>query len=151
MFVGLVTQLWSPSNVCVERRHKLCACITFTSVFMTLGIAVLSSLLWCGYSVLKLNTFYLHQTPSWLWLVRTNSPVFTPPGYRDQSAQQYKQCPDSTVFKVLWTCVKSTNTWTLPYLWYNLTVLKWWMIMTSNRKLWKSRGYRTTLLPMRYT
>ena len=31
-----------------------------------------------------------------------------------------------------------------------LTVLKWWMITTLNRKLLESRGYKTTLLPMRY-
>ena len=36
-----------------------------------------SSLVW--FSVVKL-TFSFRQTPSWLWLVRTNSPVFTPPG-----------------------------------------------------------------------
>ena len=31
MFVGLVTQLWSPSNVCVERGYKLCAYIKLVS------------------------------------------------------------------------------------------------------------------------
>ena len=29
--------------------------------------------LWCGCSVIKL-TFFLHQTPSWLWLVYLSSP-----------------------------------------------------------------------------
>ena len=38
-----------------------------------------ASLHWCDFSVVKL-TFSFRQTPSWLWLVRTNSPVFTPPG-----------------------------------------------------------------------
>ena len=41
----------------------------------TLGTAVTALL--CGCSVIKLN-FYFHQTASWLWLVWTNSPVFTP-------------------------------------------------------------------------
>ena len=71
---GLVTQLCSPSNACVERGHTLCAYIKL-SVFTKLGTFCLHSL-WCG-SVIKQNTFYLHQTPSWLWLVWTNSPVFS--------------------------------------------------------------------------
>ena len=44
------------------------------SVFTMLGTTVLSLLaLWCGCSFVKLT--YLHQTPSWLWLVWTNSPT----------------------------------------------------------------------------
>ena len=40
-----------------------------------LGTALTALL--CGCSVVKLN-FYFHLTASWLWLVWTNSPVFTP-------------------------------------------------------------------------
>ena len=109
VFVGLVTQLCSPSSVCVERGHMLCAHTNSLSVFITLGTAVLSSVhsSWSGCSVVKI-TFYLHQTPSWLWLVWTTSPVFTP--IRDQSAQimtglhcfmdmcQVHEYPDSTIY-----------------------------------------------------
>ena len=73
---------------------------------------------------------YLHQTPSWLWLVWTNSPVFSPPGYRlvstnnTQTLLYAKYChvhehPDSTISKVL-------------------IVLKWQIITTLN--CWKNRG-----------
>ena len=44
------------------------------SIFPTLGTTVLSLLaLWCGCSFVKLT--YPYQTPSWLWLVWTNSPT----------------------------------------------------------------------------
>ena len=113
--------------------------------------------LWCGCSIVKL-TFYLHQTPSWLWLVRTNSPVFTPPVSIDQSAQQcikvWKNFP-----------VDTNNAQTLPHPNYCrhmhqvheypdstiskvLTILKMWIITTLN--CWKSWEYRTILLPTRY-
>ena len=46
------------------RLHAWNSCSVFT-------------VLWCGCSVVKL-TFYFHQSPSWLSLVWTNSPVFTP-------------------------------------------------------------------------
>ena len=82
VFVGLVTQLCSPSNVCVECRHKLCAYIklTFHLHHARHSCSVFTAV-WCGCFV-RILTFYLHQTPSWLWLVWTNSPVFTPPGNR---------------------------------------------------------------------
>ena len=44
------------------------------SIFTMLGTTVLSLLaLWCGCSFVKLT--YPYQTPSWLWLVWTNSPT----------------------------------------------------------------------------
>ena len=65
-------------NVCVERGHT-CAYIKLTSVFTKLGTFYLyCTLVW----FLKLNTLYLHPL-SCLSLILTNSPVFTPPGYRD--------------------------------------------------------------------
>ena len=88
--------------------------------------------LWCGCSVEKL-TFFFHQTPSWLWLVWTNSPVFIPtsvwtsrhngtnnawtplyPKYLDTC--HVCEYPNSTISKVL-------------------TVLKLWIITMLNRKL----------------
>ena len=82
VFVGLVTQLCSPSSVCVERGHMLCAHtkLTFRLHHARHGCCVFTTL-WTGCSVVKI-TFYLHQTPSWLWLVWTTSPVFTPIRYR---------------------------------------------------------------------
>ena len=76
--------------------------------------------LWCGCSVVKL-TLYLHQNPSWLWLVWTNSPVFTPPGYRSvgttaqimprlhriMDTHQFLKYPDSTVLK--WRIITMLN------------------------------------------
>ena len=63
----------SPSNVCV--------CGAWTHVCIQKAHCSVFTALWCGCSVVKL-TFYLHQTPLWLWLVWTNPSVFTPPGYR---------------------------------------------------------------------
>ena len=108
VFVGLVTQLCSPSSVCVERGHMLCAHtkLTFRLHHAWHSCSVFTAL-WSGCSVIKI-TFYLHQTPSWLWLVWTTSPVFTP--IRDQSAQimpglhcimdmhQVREYPDSTIY-----------------------------------------------------
>ena len=69
VFVGVVTQLCSPSNVCVEHGHTLCAYIKFTIHLHHAqhGCSVFTAL-WCGCFVVKLP-FYFHQTPSWLWLV----------------------------------------------------------------------------------
>ena len=73
--------------------------------------------LWRGCTVVKL-TLYLYQTPSWLCLVWTYSPI-CPPVTRVwinlPVGTTYKYCPDSTVSEVLWTCVESTSTRTLPY------------------------------------
>ena len=82
VFVGLVTQLCSPSSVCVERGHMLCAHtkLTFRLHHARHSCSVFTAL-WSGCSVIKI-TFYLHQMPSWLWLVWTTSPVFTPIRYR---------------------------------------------------------------------
>ena len=97
LFVGFVTQLYSPSNLCV------CVCGVWThcvytqsslSIFTMFNTPVRSSLHSGvhGCSAVKL-TFYLHQTPSWLWLV-TNGYLTCvhPPGYGRtyQSTQQYK-------------------------------------------------------------
>ena len=70
--------------------------------------------LWCGCSFVKL-AFYLQHTPSWLWLVGTA--VQTMSGFhRITDMRQVHEYPDSTISKVL-------------------TILKWWLIMTFNRKL----------------
>jgi len=154
--------------VCIHKAHFLSSpCSVVSQVRLTRGwparlhawnsCSVFTALL-CGCSVVKLN-FYFHQTPSWLWLVRTNSPIFTQPVYRPVCTM-VQITLDSTV---LWTCVKSMNTRTLyldrikmaddhreypdSSISKILTILKWRMIMTLNRKCWKSRGYRTTLLP----
>ena len=114
--------------------NTLSGCVTqdpqrSLSVFTTLGTAVLSLLaLWGGCSFVKLT--YLHQTPSWLWLVWSNSPDFTvhptkvygPVGTMVQimpglhcimNMRQVHEYPDSTISKVL----------------------KWRMITMLNRKL----------------
>ena len=49
-----------------------------------------------------------------------------------KDTRQVHEYPDSSISKVL-------------------TVLKWRMITTLNRKLLESREYRTALLPLRYT
>ena len=76
VFVGLVTQLCK--CVCVECRHRLCAYIKLTLRLHTRHSCSVFIALWCGCFV-RILTFYLHQT---LWLVLTNSLVFTPPGNR---------------------------------------------------------------------
>ena len=102
------------------RLHAWHSCSVFTA-------------LWCGCFVVKL-TLYFHQTPSWLWLVWTNSPVFTPPGYRPvgtmvqiipglhciMDMRQVRQYPDCSIYKIL-------------------SVLKWWMITTLYWKLFKKQ------------
>ena len=125
-FAVLQMCVWSVDTHCVHTQNSL-------SVFTTLGTAVLSSLHSdVVFPVVKL-TFCLHQNPFWLGLVWTNSPVFTPPGYRSvgtNNAQtplypkylNMRQVnPDSTISKVL-------------------TVLKWWMIIMLNRKLLEKQG-----------
>ena len=83
VFLGLLTQLCNPSNVfvcvCVECGHVCIHKAHFPSPSLSpdpslhhawhTGGSVLTALL-CGCSVVK-PTFYLHQTPSWLWLART--------------------------------------------------------------------------------
>ena len=97
MFVGFFTQFFIPSNVCmwnVETR-------AYTKLTFHLHHAHHNcSILHCTLVWFCRKT-YLHQTPSWLWLVRTNSP--SPHQGMEQSAQWYKFCPDSTVSEVLWT------------------------------------------------
>ena len=113
VFVGLVTQLCSPSNMCVEHAHTLCAYTSSLSVFTTLGTCSCSvfTALCCGCSVIKLTC--------WLWLVWTNSCVFIPQGngpvgtmvlimtglHRIQTITSMDTCqvrkyPDSTIFMV---------------------------------------------------
>jgi len=72
MFVGLslsfaVLQMC----VCVEPGHT-CAYtkLTFRLHYAQHSYSVFTAL-WCGCLFVKLT--YLHQTPSWLWLVWTNS------------------------------------------------------------------------------
>ena len=57
---------------------------TLPTLFAWLHSCSVFTAVWCG----KL-TFYLHQTPSWLWLVWTNSPNFTHQSM-SQSAQWSK-------------------------------------------------------------
>ena len=67
VFVGLLTQLCSSSlNVCVERGHVCIHKAHFPS--LPSSAHSIFTALWCG-SVIKLNTFYLHQAPSWICLV----------------------------------------------------------------------------------
>ena len=74
LWVCMVTQLWSPSNVCVWAVDTYCVWAVYTDCAYTkhtfhLHVAWHSfsvfTAFWCGCSVMKL-TFYLHQTPSWL-------------------------------------------------------------------------------------
>ena len=133
VFEGLVTQLYSPASVCVCVECGHTCVYRYTKLTFRLHHAQHSctvfTTLWCGCSVIKL-TLYLHQAPSWLWLVWTNSPVFTPPGYRSvgttsqimprlrhiMDTHQFLEYPDSTISKIL-------------------TVLKWQIITMLNRKL----------------
>ena len=69
--------VWSMDTHCVDTQSSL-------SIFIMLGTAVWSSL--HSGAVVPLWNFYLHQTPSWLWLVWTNSPVFTHQGMEELSS-----------------------------------------------------------------
>ena len=147
VFMGLLTQLCSSSlnvcgmwtHVCIHKAHFLSLPSLAHSIFTAL---------WCG-SVIKLNTFYLHQAPSWLCLVQTNSPVtqgilqrpvgttvqIIPGLHRIRSImdmREVREHPDSTISKVL-------------------TVIKWRIITTLNKKLLEQQRYRTALLLLRYT
>ena len=140
VFVSLLTQLYSPSNVCVcvERRHTLCAYIKLRLHHTHHSCSVFTAY-WCR-SVIKL-TFYHHLTPSWLWLVWTNSPVFIPPRYTDhaavmQSAQRYSTSSAGTphIQSIMDTrhVREYQDSYTISKA---LTILKWRMITTLNRKL----------------
>ena len=63
--------LQSSKCVCMERGQMLCAYpkLTFCLHHAWDSCSAFTAL-WCG-SIVKL-TFYLHQTPSWFWLVWTN-------------------------------------------------------------------------------
>ena len=69
VFAGFITQLCSVWSVCVERGHMFCAYIK---------LHFPSSLVW-----LFCHKTYLLPSPDpiLVWLVWTNSPVFTPQGY----------------------------------------------------------------------
>ena len=88
-FVGFVTQLCSPSNVCVWSVDTFVYTQSSLSVFTMLGTAVLSSLHWCGCSFVKL-AFYLHHTPISALASQHNGTnnawTRTPPYYRHVSS-----------------------------------------------------------------
>ena len=79
----------------------MCVCGTWTHLVCIHNLTHFRlTALWCGCSVVKLT--YLHQTPSWLWLLWTNSPAFTSLVYRPFGTIN----PNSTVLSqiiVLWT------------------------------------------------
>ena len=114
MFVTFVTQLCSPSNVCV----CVCVCVwsVDTRVYTQSSLSIFTMLA---------QLFYLHHTPhlGFGW-----------------SAQRYKQCPDSTILQ---TRIKSTNTRTLPYP-RSMTILKWRTITTFNRKLLEKQSVKNS-------
>ena len=59
--------------VCVERGHMLCAYTKLTfRLHHTWHRCLHCTLVW-----LFIRKIHLHQTPSWLWLLCTSSPVFT--------------------------------------------------------------------------
>ena len=120
---------------------QMCVCGTWTHLVCIHDLTHFPSLLcsaqvFCLYCTLVwlfcCKTHLSSQTPSWLWLVWTNSPAFTSLVYRPVGTIS----PNCTVLSqiiVLWTCVKSANTWTLPYPSY-WTYWKWQITML-NRKL----------------
>ena len=66
--------------------------------------------LWCGCFVVKL-TFYFCQTPSWLWLVWTNSPVFTP----TREYTSWHNGTNNSQTSPYYGHVSSPCVWKLPY------------------------------------
>ena len=120
-FAVLQVWVWCVDTYCVHTQNSL-------FVFTTLGTAVLSSLhSGVVFPVVKL-TFCLHQTPFWLGLVWTNSSVFTPPGYRSVGTNNAR-----TPLYPKYLNMRQVNLdFTISKV---LTLLKWWMIMTLNRKL----------------
>ena len=66
--------------------------------------------LWCGCFVVKL-TFYFRQTPSWLWLVWTNSPVFTP----TREYTSWHNGTNNSQTSPYYGHVSSPCVWKLPY------------------------------------
>ena len=87
------------------------------------------TLVWLFFRKTRVTIF---TTPRpWLWLVGTTVQMM--PGHnRFTDTRQVREYPDSTISKVL-------------------TVLKWQISQRLIGNCWKSRGYRTALLPMRYT
>ena len=104
--------VWCMDTRCVHTWSSLSVFTTFGSLAWH-SSSVFTALL-CGCSVVKL-TFYLHQTPFWLWLVTTTVQII-PKLHCIMNMRQVRKHPDSTISKV-WT------------------VLKWQMITTLNRKL----------------
>ena len=149
VFVGLVTQLCSPSNMCVwsvdTRVHT--RYINSLSVFTTLGTAVLFSL-HSGVVVLPVIklTWYLHQTPSWLWLV---SPVFTPPASQHNSTNNawtppYQDtcqvCEYLDYTKVLTVCCMFLGTGDRNMAWLSHFKWQWPIVFSSLFGVHSSRG-----------
>ena len=92
VLVGFVTQLCSPSNVCVYVWSvDTCAYIKLSfRLHHTRHSSSVFNELWYGCSVMKL-TFYLHQTP---WLVGTTVQIM--PGlHRVMDTRQVRKYPVS--------------------------------------------------------
>ena len=122
--------------MCGAWTHTVCAHIKLTfhlhHALYSCSVSVFTAL-WCGCSVVKV-TFYLHQTSSWLWLVWTNSPVFTPPRYGPVGTTVQMMPRLHCIWSIVDTCqVREYPDSTIS------TVLKWQMIMTLNRKLLKEQ------------
>ena len=128
--------VWSLSfavlQVGVEHGYTFCAYtkLTFDLHHARHNCSVFIAL-WSGCSVTKI-TFYLDQT-LWLWLVRSNSPVFTPPRYRPVGTQNAR----TPLYPKYYG--HASSPW-IPGLYQNyiskvLTVLKCRIITTLNRIL----------------
>ena len=106
-----LTQLCSLSNVCIGAwTHIICVYtkLTFHLHHARHSCSVFTAL-WYSCSAVKL-TFYLHQTPSWLWLVWNNLGM-------DQLAQLIVQLlSDFTVSEVLCQVRKYPDS-TIPRYW----------------------------------
>ena len=79
------------------RLHTRLSCWVFTA-------------LWCSCFVVKL-TFYFCQTPSWLWLVWTNSPVFT----LTRVYTSWHNSTNNSQTSPYYGHVSSSCVWKLPY------------------------------------
>ena len=82
LWVCMVTQLWSPSNVCVWGVDT--RCVHTQSSLSVLPCFAQLFCLHCTLVWLFCHETHLSSTDfvfTWLWLVWTYSPVFTPPEY----------------------------------------------------------------------
>ena len=107
--------------VCIGCGQTLCTYIKLTFHLHHARPAVQSLLHSCVVLLWNLPSIFTMQSPSWLWLVWSELPVFTHQGMVELTSQHNGTNNALTppypirIGSIVDTHVKSVNTWTLPY------------------------------------